>query len=1219
MEKMQTPVLAGVGGAAILAAVMSMGGKPATAPDADKADNGAEKSSASQDATPLLAPNRNGPWYAVCREYSTYKFDDGPAQRLTGGYVEVRSPDAANAEATEITQVVKGVHEKIAVKRYLRASLSSCIPADKKQDVKVMIATVPDPDETEMRLEFDRDVEAIQEGAAERGYHYTGYWFPWRPLNWKGGEKGADDAEQEALQRQEPGVLVFRKDDGERLFAFLVGETPSSGVNRVQMALALRYSGDLYPPSPPKNTPLSYTAKQPVPQPTCIRGPVLIAGPHFSASFLSLKDVLSDVVFPEECKSTAEQRSVRIIAPDASSDDLMTDFEEFCGPDDALNGASNCALLPLAISEAEKEKAVFAYLKSLGYHDWQIAHLVEDESAFGDSTKDLCGSSKDQGEEKRCKDQNKENDHEFGLVLSFPRELSSLRSASDKQSEQVAESVGNLLTLSGGADTVKFSPDEPEERDRPISYSPEEQAAEASNSLETMVRLLRQHKIRAVLISATNPLDRLLLLEHLHDQLPDIRVVVAEAEELETNKPHFVDMVGTLSVSSFPTLPERLVINGKPVARRSFAESGQEGEFAATVLLLDGNWSADPAQLTTEFAQAKESISKKSLPISVVGESGFRLMPFGPGEIAGGANHKPPVLFKAVVPKEGQENQKEGQGKQGQQNLIDVSLSVDQANSPPRGFYVFALVVFTISIAHLVLLLSSQRNPAPDWSYPQRSSGAIEWKRLYFLYVLSNQVFLLNYLVLRLSMSAWSAFSNPVGLTVIAPLAWLLTIACGVAPVFLLTRAGRAAAPAWSSLVVQERGQILYSASITTVYLIWSLRVVATWQFGGSQIYLERFLQLCDGLSPVLPFACVVFAYALWALLQLRRIGWVVSRVADLGVGVEPKSQRPLYAATERLLLKIEGLGDMDGYSWLVTAGLVVGFVVTNLWESTRSFETPTFHLWFLIWGVPMLLVTVIVVFFQTLAIWAELKKVLRCLELTPMKEEFEKLGGGGLIDIKIWDLAKPQRLFQVHKLTFEALERILRDDGPKVEEAKRAVQAIIAADAQGNQATKEQSKDLNEKLNLAMGQAYGALDGAHDGIGGESLPVYIALRLVALIRYALLQMRNLLYFVVYGYMLAAISVISYPFQGRKSLGELLSLVFAGLLVGVGVILVGIQRNSMLSRLEKGSGEGTSYIEIARNLLSVGGIPALALVASQFPSVAQYALSWLRPVLGALH
>ena len=183
---------------------------------------------------------------------------------------------------------------------------------------------------------------------------------------------------------------------------------------------------------------------------------------------------------------------------------------------------------------------------------------------------------------------------------------------------------------------------------------------------------------------------------------------------------------------------------------------------------------------------------------------------------------------------------------------------------------------------------------------------------------------------------------------------------------------------------------------------------------------------------------------------------------------------------------------------------------------------------------------------------------------------------------------------------------------------AKSAVQAIISADAQGKQATEGQNKDLNEKLNIAMVQACATLDGTYAGIGGKSLHLYLALRLVALIRYTLLQMRNLLYFVVYGYMLAAISVIFYPFQGGKSLGELLSLVFAGLLVGIGAILVGIQRNSMLSRLENGSGDGTSYLQIAGHLLTVGGLPALALLASQFPAVAQFAFSWLRPVLGVL-
>jgi hypothetical protein len=44
-----------------------------------------------------------------------------------------------------------------------------------------------------------------------------------------------------------------------------------------------------------------------------------------------------------------------------------------------------------------------------------------------------------------------------------------------------------------------------------------------------------------------------------------------------------------------------------------------------------------------------------------------------------------------------------------------------------------------------------------------------------------------------------------------------------------------------------------------------------------------------------------------------------------------------------------------------------------------------------------------------------------------------------------------------------------------------------------------------------------------------------------------------------------------------------------------------------------------SYGQLALRLLSVGGLPLLAIVTSQFPAVAEFAFSFFRPVLRALH
>jgi hypothetical protein len=134
-----------------------------------------------------------------------------------------------------------------------------------------------------------------------------------------------------------------------------------------------------------------------------------------------------------------------------------------------------------------------------------------------------------------------------------------------------------------------------------------------------------------------------------------------------------------------------------------------------------------------------------------------------------------------------------------------------------------------------------------------------------------------------------------------------------------------------------------------------------------------------------------------------------------------------------------------------------------------------------------------------------------------------------------------------------------------------------------------------------------------------EDLRQYFALRIVALIRYAMLQIGSLISFVAYGYVLAVISVMFYPFEGRKTLSMLVVATFVVLLIWIGMMMAQFQRNGMLSRLEGSTPGKVSYGQLALHLLTIGGLPLLAVVTSQFPAIANFAYTFFGPVLGALH
>ena len=265
----------------------------------------------------------------------------------------------------------KGRTPKIAVHQQLEGNLVNCIPQAQLSGVHLIIATLPDPDKTEMRLEFDRYVDAIEKGAAIRGFHYTGYWFPWNSRESDPAPQKEDEVEAALLRTEQPGVLLFHDDQGERLIVFVVGETATSGIDRMQMVEALRYRQALINASSAKAKPAYKAQNVPATSPGTtgakLKGPLIISGPSFSGGLTSLGEVLIESgVLPENKRSkdgkplqeeepskaradSQQPPSVEILSPGVSSESLIAKFNEVCEP------TTRCNFRSLSITAAQKE------------------------------------------------------------------------------------------------------------------------------------------------------------------------------------------------------------------------------------------------------------------------------------------------------------------------------------------------------------------------------------------------------------------------------------------------------------------------------------------------------------------------------------------------------------------------------------------------------------------------------------------------------------------------------------------------------------------------------------------------------------------------------------------------------------------------------------------------------------------------------------------------
>jgi len=498
MEKSSSPLAAGVSGAVLLAVLASpfTAGKQTSAPETTAAPPArADDTLSSVGQTPNF--NSDGPWYAICREYLTSEKPEEsrpPSHKVDvpGFHVHVEPPAADSAmkefasklpdKNAQNQKETNRQEQKYQVRFHLTDDLSACTTMDKKIAVKVVVATVADPQSTHMQLMTDREIDAIGEGAAFEEYQLTSYWLPWRTDGeTKGGREGGKDSEAEKSRLQEPGVLIYRhRGDtalpNQYLFVFLVGETPTGGVNRLQMARALRDANEIVSNSA---TDMDTTLQ-------ADKNQLLLLGPHFSGSYDSLGQVLED----SDWMNTAGH-GVVAISPNTSVQDAINRFRQFA-EEDHKTGRLQAVSLALNLDRM-KQIATNELWGKFGIKEEQTAWLSEDESTFGSE-----GYMQEQDPEKHP-----EQVPTHSLNLRYPRDLSSLRNSSDPGALLV--SPADLTGSPQASHTIPLTLGDKASGalDSPPAYAANQEAIRAQAALERIVEEIHERRIQALDIYST--------------------------------------------------------------------------------------------------------------------------------------------------------------------------------------------------------------------------------------------------------------------------------------------------------------------------------------------------------------------------------------------------------------------------------------------------------------------------------------------------------------------------------------------------------------------------------------------------------------------------------------------------------------------------------------------------------------------------------------------
>jgi hypothetical protein len=128
----------------------------------------------------------------------------------------------------------------------------------------------------------------------------------------------------------------------------------------------------------------------------------------------------------------------------------------------------------------------------------------------------------------------------------------------------------------------------------------------------------------------------------------------------------------------------------------------------------------------------------------------------------------------------------------------------------------------------------------------------------------------------------------------------------------------------------------------------------------------------------------------------------------------------------------------------------------------------------------------------------------------------------------------------------------------------------------------------------------------------------FVVLRYLHYIRYAMLQLRNLLTLMSGGFILTTLSLNSYAFQSDQLIRGMVTMAFAVLGVGIISVFIQMDRDAILSRITntKAGQVGTGFYV---RVITLGGLPLLSVLASHFPTICRFLLSWVRPAMESMH
>ena len=1123
------------------------------------------------------------------------------------------------------------------------------VPIEVRPLLRFVLATVPDPAHTHLGLFFDRQIEAIQQAAQDDGYNFARASMPWEAKNhseppdlkghllWREYRRG---------QEEMPGLMIFRKtkpdaltDAQAPLFVFVVGETPTGGINKRQFANAIRAIREIREGSGVSTKPL------------------YMLGPTFAGSLYSLMFLLKQLpagLFP-----------VSIIhSGTASGSETIEWFRSFKIPE-----RPSFTFRTFQEGDCYALAQLVGFLKGEGYPARDVAVLSEDESAYG---AEPCGDASEV------------------LQLHFPREISALRSAyqhdtQESQGSKNAEKWQARTTLRPNLE------DTGSDDDSVPSYSPAQTALSEEAVLMGILSNLQAHHTQFVLIRATNPLDALFLGRYLRTGYPEGRIITIGADlrfQRELDDPR---LRGILSLTSYPLLPGSDDHTALPSGvqeqlhtHRVFPSSLSVGTFNALLSLLK----CDPSDPQSAALVAKSG--------SFTGGTGNKELSCNDLPIARYTSYGWPVLAKRAFPDSNDSKSLVAPlwltalGRNGYWPVALLNGSAKKHSSPsselknipatpqwPRNRMhspvpwrtVFWLGI-AVAVGFLYLMWTGSLIDASDTS-ANFAPFKVPARNLVFF--VTDLLLLIMLLALSWPWVLWGSRFMPARWVFWIGLATVAVIVAGFKD---LRRRGATKLPWWF-------------LGISVVACVVSCVLARLGSPLAQNFMMYRLVHITSGLSPLLPLLLLLAAGLWWAWYTLGGLALLDGR-------------RPRLPRMEDLKLKKNDLNDhsrtqvglnqlsreqnrnvtrlMKPNSWDVrlyappAVFLLLTGTAVDTWHPVKSLEGQGYDVVYG-WLLGLIIFILILGLARLAVVWLELRGLLIYLDQFPLRRSFERLEGFTWKPIWRLGTGAAQDSYRLIWRQFDSLEHLWNEgigdlDLKEAVEKARAERNRFAAELEEMHMQDEQQKESKskgkkivssirmlfkpqpgwvkkwiedlEELQKQLATTCGAALKYLSGVWGSEKDVdmfevsrrekdrqpakkpkegrttqlaeqFVCLFYLNFILSVIFRMRTLVMSAAGIYVFALFSFSSYPFEPRSSFHVLMIVLFLLVIGVVAIVLAQMHRNGTLSRITN-TVPGELGVDFWLRLATFVAVPLLSLLAAQFPEISGALFSWVEPL-----